>query len=134
MNTNYNSTGAMMNRGLSKTLAVIGIACAALAFVLPMVAFVVPQAGSKTLGLVVVKPSLANLPDEGGKVPDGPSVFIGPLGMFIFQLTMLLLILKLSASCSKDKDEGDFSCTIQSMLNVTYGPSVSVNSILLSLG
>jgi len=94
-----------LNRGLPKFLTVIGMACAVLAFVLPLVAFVAPQSGSQTLGLLTVKPSLANLKDRSGPTPDGPSLFLGPL-----------------ASCSKENNDGDMNCTEPSV-NATYDTS-----------
>jgi hypothetical protein len=88
-----------LNRGLPKFIAVAGIACAILAFALPLVAFVAPQSGSQTLGLLVVQPSLANINARPGTPPpDGPSFFLGPL-----------------ASCSKASNDGDMNCTGQSI-------------------
>jgi len=95
-----------LNRGLPKFLAIVGIACAILAFVLPLVAFVAPQSGSQTLGLLAVKPSMANVQERSGNTPpDGPSLFLGPL-----------------ASCSKESNDGDMICTQQS-INATYDTS-----------
>lgn len=91
-----------VQRGLPKFLTLVGIVCAFLAFILPLVAFVTPQAGSQTLGLLVVKPTPASIENV---YVDGPSLFAGPL-----------------ASCTKDKDGADMDCTGQS-INPTYDTS-----------
>jgi len=67
---------------------------------------VAPQSGSETLGLLAVKPSLANVNARPGTPPpDGPSFFLGPL-----------------ASCSKDSNDGVMNCTRQS-IRPTYDTS-----------